>query len=111
VTGVVLDCAFAALCVVVAVETRTFVLQGQEFAGDYSGYTVIPLTTGVSASGIEAQCLLRHAGYSPGTIDGIFGPISQSAAKSLRHSSTTTSTRGSASTACPGRRPGPGCAS
>jgi len=62
----------------------TFVLQGQEFAGHYSGNTVVPLTGGVSAAGIEAQCLLRQAGYSPGTIDGIFGPNSQAAARSLQ---------------------------
>ena len=58
--------------------------QGQEFASYYSGYTVIPSSTGVTAAGIEAQCLLLHAGYNPGTIDGIFGPNSQSAARGLQ---------------------------
>lgn len=62
----------------------TFVLQGQEVAGHYSGNTIVPLTGGVSAAGIEAQCLLKQAGYSPGTIDGIFGPNSQAAAKGLQ---------------------------
>jgi hypothetical protein len=62
----------------------TFVLQGQEFAGHYSGYTIVPLSTGVTAAGIEAQCLLKQAGYSPGTIDGIFGPNSQAAARGLQ---------------------------
>jgi hypothetical protein len=62
----------------------THVLQGQEFAGHYSGNTIVPLTGGVSAAGIEAQCLLRQAGYSPGTIDGIFGPNSQAAARGLQ---------------------------
>jgi Putative peptidoglycan binding domain len=61
-----------------------FSLQGQEFASYYSGYTVIPSTTGVSAAGIEAQCLLLHAGFNPGTIDGVFGPNSQSAARSFQ---------------------------
>lgn len=61
-----------------------FTLNGLEFAGHYSGETVVPLTNGVSASGIEAQCLLRRAGYNPGTIDGIFGPNSQAAARGLQ---------------------------
>ena len=61
-----------------------FAFKGVEFAGYYSGYTVVPLTTGVSAAGIEAQCLLRQAGYSPGTIDGVFGPNSQTAARGLQ---------------------------
>jgi len=61
-----------------------FSFKGVEFAGYYSGYTVVPSTSGVSAAGIEAQCLLLQAGYSPGTIDGIFGPNSQSAAKGLQ---------------------------
>jgi len=47
---------------------------GQEFAGHHSGITVQPLTNAVSAAGIEAQCLLALAGFSPGTIDGVFGP-------------------------------------
>ncbi|TQS44050.1 peptidoglycan-binding domain-containing protein [Cryptosporangium phraense] len=50
-------------------------------AGYYSGTTVQPSTTGVSSAGIEAQCLLKHYGYNPGTIDGVFGPNSQSAAR------------------------------
>ncbi len=61
-----------------------FAFQGQEFAGHYSGYTVVPSSTGVTAAGIEAQCLLKQAGYNPGTIDGIFGSNSQSATKSLQ---------------------------
>jgi hypothetical protein len=54
-------------------------LYGQEYAGHYSGRTAVPSTTGVSAAGIEAQCLLLEAGFNPGTIDGIFGPNSQRA--------------------------------
>ncbi|TMC03324.1 MAG: peptidoglycan-binding protein [Chloroflexi bacterium] len=61
-----------------------FTLSGQEFAGHYNGDTVVPLTGGVSAAGIEAQCLLRRAGYNPGTIDGVFGPNSQAAARGLQ---------------------------
>jgi peptidoglycan hydrolase-like protein with peptidoglycan-binding domain len=61
-----------------------FTLSGQEFAGHYNGDSVVPLTGGVSAAGIEAQCLLRRAGYNPGTIDGVFGPNSQAAARGLQ---------------------------
>ncbi|MFJ9184271.1 peptidoglycan-binding protein [Streptomyces anulatus] len=51
------------------------------YAGYYSGNTVQPSSTSVSASGKEAQCLLKYLGYSPGTVDGIFGSNSQAAAK------------------------------
>ncbi|MFC9269077.1 peptidoglycan-binding domain-containing protein [Streptomyces zhihengii] len=51
------------------------------YAGYYSGNTVQPSSTSVSAAGKEAQCLLKHQGYSPGTVDGIFGSNSQAAAK------------------------------
>ncbi|MFF7596914.1 peptidoglycan-binding domain-containing protein [Streptomyces mirabilis] len=50
------------------------------YAGHYSGTTVRPSSTGVSSTGIEAQCLLDPAGFSPGTIDGVFGTKSQAAA-------------------------------
>ena len=63
----------------------TFNLAGQEFAGHYNGNTVVPLTGGVSAAGIEAQCLLADAGFNPGTIDGVFGPNSQRAARGLQN--------------------------
>jgi peptidoglycan hydrolase-like protein with peptidoglycan-binding domain len=59
-------------------------LAGMEFAGHYSGSTVVPATTSVSAAGVEAQCLLKRAGFNPGTIDGIFGPNSQAAARSFQ---------------------------
>jgi hypothetical protein len=32
----------------------------------------------------EVQCLLRRAGFSPGGIDGMFGPLTQGAAKSFQ---------------------------
>jgi len=57
---------------------------GQEFAGYYNGYTTVPAPNTTSTPGIEAQCLLLHAGFNPGTIDGIFGPNSQSAARSFQ---------------------------
>lgn len=33
---------------------------------------------------IEAQCLLRRAGISPGDVDGIFGPLTRNAVKRLQ---------------------------
>lgn len=54
------------------------------YAGYYSGNTVQPSTTGVSNAGIEAQCLLKAYGYRPGTIDGVFGTNSRSAAKAFQ---------------------------
>ncbi|MGY0068942.1 peptidoglycan-binding protein [Streptomyces sp. QTS137] len=32
----------------------------------------------------EAQCLLEHAGYAPGDIDGIYGPLTERAVKRLQ---------------------------
>ena len=63
----------------------TQTLFGQEFAGFYSGHTVIPSSTGVTAAGAEAQCLLKRAGFNPGTIDGVFGPNSQAAARAFQN--------------------------
>ena len=54
------------------------------YAGYYSGETIQPSSTSVSAAGTEAQCLLKHKGYSPGTVDGIFGSNSQTAAKKFQ---------------------------
>ncbi|WP_406441721.1 peptidoglycan-binding protein [Streptomyces sp. NBC_00631] len=54
-------------------------------AGYYSGGTVIPSTTQVTAAGKEAQCLLKFRGFDPGTVDGIFGPKSQAAARAFQH--------------------------
>ncbi|MFI5960185.1 peptidoglycan-binding protein [Cryptosporangium sp. NPDC051539] len=42
-----------------------------------------PSATGVSAAGIEAQCLLKHYRFTL-TIDGVFGPTSQSKAKQFQ---------------------------
>jgi len=55
------------------------------YAGYYSGTTVQPSTTVMTTSGVEAQCLLRLVGHNPGTIDGVFGPNSQTAAKRMQH--------------------------
>ncbi|MFG2515055.1 peptidoglycan-binding protein [Streptomyces sp. NPDC048584] len=56
------------------------------YAGHYSGETIQPSSTSVSAAGAEAQCLLKHKGYNPGTVDGIFGSNSQRAAKNFQAS-------------------------
>ncbi|GAB2825400.1 hypothetical protein GCM10027091_65250 [Streptomyces daliensis] len=53
-------------------------------AGYYNGVTVQPSTTSVSAAGKEAQCILKHKGFSPGTVDGVFGSNSQTAAKKFQ---------------------------
>jgi peptidoglycan hydrolase-like protein with peptidoglycan-binding domain len=65
-------------------------INGQEFAGYYGGSSVVPSTTGVSAAGIEAQCLLARAGFNPGTIDGVFGPNSQAAARAFQQHADNT---------------------
>ncbi|MEU2589013.1 peptidoglycan-binding domain-containing protein [Streptomyces avermitilis] len=54
---------------------------GGEYAGHYSGNTVVPSPTSVTSAGIEAQCLLSVLGMYTDTIDGIFGPHSQAAMK------------------------------
>lgn len=53
-------------------------------AGYYSGNTVSPSTTEVTAAGKEAQCLLQAHGYSVGTVDGEFGSHSQAAMKGFQ---------------------------
>ncbi|MGW6709182.1 peptidoglycan-binding domain-containing protein [Streptomyces sp. NPDC054956] len=59
---------------------------GFEYAGHYSGITVVPSKTQDTSSGEEAQCLLKLGaqyynmpGWDPGTVDGVFGPRSQTA--------------------------------
>jgi peptidoglycan hydrolase-like protein with peptidoglycan-binding domain len=49
--------------------------------GYYTGSTVQPSSTQVTAAGKEAQCLLKYFGHDPGTVDGIFGSKSRAAAK------------------------------
>ena len=58
---------------------------GRLTAGFYSGNTVIPSTSQVTSAGKEAQCLLWYWGYNV-TIDGVFGPKSQTAAKAFQSS-------------------------
>jgi peptidoglycan hydrolase-like protein with peptidoglycan-binding domain len=64
---------------------------GNEYAGHYSGRTVVPSSTTVTSAGIEAQCLLKrmHAILpdrvsSPGTVDGIFGTNSKASMRSFQ---------------------------
>lgn len=52
---------------------------GYAYAGHYGGLNAVPSTTQVTSAGEEAQCLLKKAGYDPGTIDGVFGSHSQAA--------------------------------
>src|SRR5690348_13603555 len=59
-------------------------LFGQEFAGHYSGNTVVPSKTQVTSAGEEAQCLLNRAGYNTQGIDGVFGMHSQAAAHAFQ---------------------------
>jgi len=54
------------------------------YAGYYSGTTVQPSSSGLSSAGIEAQCLLRSRAYNVGTVDGVFGSTSQSAARAFQ---------------------------
>jgi hypothetical protein len=60
-------------------------VNGQGFAGHYSGVTQEPSTTRVTSAGLEAQCLLvRYGDYDPGPIDGVFGPRSQAATRAFQ---------------------------
>ncbi|MEV7367214.1 peptidoglycan-binding domain-containing protein [Streptomyces sp. NPDC003631] len=54
---------------------------GYEYAGYYSGNTVVPSASSVTNAGIEAQCLLKWIGYYRYSVDGIFGAHSQAAMK------------------------------
>ncbi|MER5306563.1 peptidoglycan-binding domain-containing protein [Streptomyces sp. NPDC002773] len=54
---------------------------GRHYSGYYTGSTVQPSSTQVTAAGKEAQCLLKYFGHDPGTVDGIFGSKSRAAAK------------------------------
>lgn len=54
------------------------------YAGYYSGNTYVPVSGNFSDPAIEAQCLVAAFGYSPGTIDGVYGPNTQSAIKKFQ---------------------------
>jgi len=64
---------------------------GNEYAGHYSGKSVVPSSSTVTSAGIEAQCLLKRMHNvlpdvvsSPGTIDGIFGTTSKASMRSFQ---------------------------
>jgi peptidoglycan hydrolase-like protein with peptidoglycan-binding domain len=44
----------------------------------------VPSTTQDTSAGEEVQCLLKRAGFDPGTVDGVFGPHSQAAARAFQ---------------------------
>lgn len=54
------------------------------YASYYFGTTIQPSSSGLSQAGIEAQCVLKYRGYNPGTVDGVFGTNSQSAARKFQ---------------------------
>ncbi|MFE2019681.1 peptidoglycan-binding protein [Streptomyces sp. NPDC059499] len=73
--------AFAGTAAAQAYSCGFNAMEPYAYAGYYEGMTVVPSSSGVSSSGIEAQCLLKWAGFDPGTIDGVFGSNSRAAAK------------------------------
>jgi transcriptional regulator with XRE-family HTH domain len=57
---------------------------GQWYAGNSRTQDAI-LANGLAGPDIaEAQCLLRRAGFSPGDVDGIYGPLTENAVKRLQ---------------------------
>lgn len=69
---------------------------GYEYAGHYTGLSVVPSSTTVTSAGIEAQCLLKrmHAILpdvvsSPGTVDGIFGTNSKASMRDFQRLANT----------------------
>ncbi|MEU2589010.1 peptidoglycan-binding domain-containing protein [Streptomyces avermitilis] len=86
--GGTMTVAPAALASAASVQTYScpyYSSNGREYAGHYSGNTVVPSTTSVSDGGIEAQCLLKFVNRDPGPIDGIFGSNSQRAMAQAQH--------------------------
>ncbi|GAA2905124.1 peptidoglycan-binding protein [Streptomyces mexicanus] len=57
---------------------------GQWYAGNSRTQDAV-LANGLAGPDIaEAQCLLRRAGFSPGDVDGIYGPLTENAVKRLQ---------------------------
>ncbi len=54
------------------------------YAGQSTTQTAIVQQGMAGTEVAEVQCLLRHAGFSPGTIDGIYGALTQRAVKRLQ---------------------------
>ncbi|MGR6971971.1 peptidoglycan-binding protein [Streptomyces cynarae] len=57
---------------------------GRWYAGNSRTQDAI-LAQGLAGPDVaEAQCLLRRAGFSPGSIDGVYGPLTERAVKDLQ---------------------------
>jgi hypothetical protein len=83
--GLAVAPAEAAVAGIQAYSCNVTVTGEKLYAGYYSGVSVTPSSTSVTAAGKEAQCLLQKRGFDPGTVDGIFGSNSQTAAKKFQH--------------------------
>ncbi|WP_437094030.1 peptidoglycan-binding protein [Streptomyces sp. enrichment culture] len=59
-------------------------IDGRWYAGLSRTRDAILLHGHAGAEVAEAQCLLRRAGYSPGDVDGIYGPMTERAVKRLQ---------------------------
>ncbi|MEU2509577.1 peptidoglycan-binding protein [Streptomyces sp. NPDC007863] len=62
---------------------------GRHYSNYYTGDTVQPSSTQVTAAGKEAQCLLKYFGHDPGTVDGIFGSKSRAAAREAQEAANS----------------------
>ncbi|MDQ0715300.1 transcriptional regulator with XRE-family HTH domain [Streptomyces luteogriseus] len=59
-------------------------IEGRWYAGNSRTLKAVLAMGHAGPEVAEAQCLLREAGLSPGAVDGIFGPHTQSAVKDLQ---------------------------
>ncbi|REE64490.1 helix-turn-helix protein [Streptomyces sp. 3212.3] len=66
---------------------KTYPCEVKQKAGRlYAGYstTSTALLGGPGWDVVEAQCLLRHLGFDPGVVDGVYGPNTTQAVKHLQ---------------------------
>ncbi|MFI6551138.1 peptidoglycan-binding protein [Streptomyces prunicolor] len=59
-------------------------VDGRWYAGNSRTQQEILAVGNIGPDVAEAQCLLRRAGFSPGGIDGIFGPLTEHAVKEFQ---------------------------
>ncbi|MGA5893708.1 peptidoglycan-binding protein [Streptomyces venetus] len=59
-------------------------IDGRWYAGNSRTRKAVLATGNAGPEVAEAQCLLREAGFSPGAVDGIFGPHTEQAVKELQ---------------------------
>ncbi|MDQ1017265.1 peptidoglycan-binding protein [Streptomyces afghaniensis] len=59
-------------------------IDGRWYAGNSRTMTAVLAQGNAGPEVAEAQCLLREAGLSPGTVDGIFGPHTERAVRDLQ---------------------------